>query len=43
VWRDSSKAPQAAESLKADSGNLLEFGLIDQVIPEGEHFGYEEI
>jgi acyl-CoA carboxylase subunit beta len=43
LWRDSSKAPQAAESLKLTAGNLLEFGLIDQVIPEGEQLSYDNM
>jgi acetyl-CoA carboxylase carboxyl transferase subunit alpha len=34
LWRDSSMAPQAAESLKLTSGDLLELGIIDRIIPE---------
>lgn len=34
LWRDSSKAPQAAEALKFTSHDNLERGLIDGIIPE---------
>ena len=34
VWRDNSKAQEAAEAMKLDAKNLLEFGLIDNIIDE---------
>ncbi len=34
VWRDNSKAQEAAEAMKLDAKNLLDFGLIDNVIDE---------
>lgn len=34
LWRDGSKAPQAAESLKLTSKDLLKLELMDAVIPE---------
>ena len=32
VWRDNSKAQEAAEAMKLDAKNLLDFGLIDNII-----------
>jgi acetyl-CoA carboxylase carboxyl transferase subunit alpha len=34
LWRDSSKAPQAAESLKVTAQDLLQLGVIDEIIEE---------
>ena len=34
VWRDPSMAPQAAEAMKLNSENLLNLGLIDEIIEE---------
>ncbi len=34
VWRDNSKAQEAAEAMKLDANNLLDFGLIDNIIDE---------
>jgi len=34
LWRDSSKAPEAAEALKLTAKDLLKFGIIDEIIPE---------
>ncbi len=34
VWRDNSKAQAAAEAMKLDAENLLDFGLIDKIIDE---------
>ena len=34
LWKDSSKAPQAAEVLKLTAGDLLKLAVIDDVIPE---------
>jgi acetyl-CoA carboxylase carboxyl transferase alpha subunit/acetyl-CoA carboxylase carboxyl transferase beta subunit len=36
LWRDSSAAPQAARALRLDARSLLEFGIVDAVIPEPE-------
>ena len=40
VWRDNAKAQEAAEAMKLDAKNLLDFGLIDNIIEEplgGDH------
>jgi len=34
VWRDATQAEKAAEALKLTSSDLLELGLVDEVIPE---------
>lgn len=34
LWKDGSKAPRAAESLKLTGADLLKMGIIDEVIPE---------
>ena len=34
LWRDAAKAPDAAEALKVTSDDVLELGIIDQIIPE---------
>lgn len=34
LWRDASKASDAAEALKLTASDLLEFGIIDKIIPE---------
>jgi len=34
IYRDSGKAPQAAEALRLGSGDLLALGLVDGIIPE---------
>lgn len=34
LWRDASKAPQAAEALKITSSDIKNLGIIDQVLPE---------
>ena len=34
VWRDNSKAQEAAEAMKLDAINLMDFGLIDNIIDE---------
>lgn len=34
LWRNSVKAPEAAEALKITSEHLLKFGIVDEVIPE---------
>ena len=34
VWRDNSKAQEAAEAMKLDAENLLDFGLVDNIIDE---------
>lgn len=34
LWKDSSKAPEAAQALKITAGDLKEFGIIDKIIAE---------
>lgn len=44
IWRDPAKGPEAAEALKLTAQHALEFGLIDEIIPEplgGAHRNYE--
>lgn len=36
LFKDSTQAPRAAQSLKLDAKNLKALGLVDQVIPEGD-------
>ncbi|MFA5005447.1 MAG: carboxyl transferase domain-containing protein, partial [Candidatus Omnitrophota bacterium] len=46
LWKDGSKAPQAAEVLKLTGPDLLKMGIIDEVIPEplgGAHRDPEKI
>ena len=43
LWRDASKAPQAAEALKLTADSLLAMGIVDEVIaepPGGAHRDY---
>lgn len=45
LWKDSTKAPQAAEVLKLTAKDLLELDIIDEIIKEpagGSHRNYEE-
>jgi acetyl-CoA carboxylase carboxyl transferase subunit alpha len=34
LWKDAGKAPEAAERMRITAHDLLEFGIIDEVIPE---------
>ncbi len=34
LWRDGTKAPEAAEALKITAQSVLDLGIIDEVIPE---------
>ena len=34
LWRTAEKAPQAAEALKLTAQDLLQFGIIDRIVPE---------
>ncbi len=46
LWRDSSKAPEAAEALKLTAKDLLDMKIIDGIIPEppgGAHSNWEEM
>lgn len=36
LWKDSKKAPEAAEVMKITAADLLEHGLIEKIIPEAE-------
>jgi len=45
LWRDSTKAPKAAETLKLAAHDLMELGVIDGIIKEpvgGAHRNYDE-
>ncbi|MFC1593911.1 acetyl-CoA carboxylase carboxyltransferase subunit alpha [Candidatus Omnitrophota bacterium] len=45
LWRDSTRAPDAAEALKLTAKDLLEFGIIDEIIEEplgGAHKNVEK-
>lgn len=44
LWHDPAKGPEAAEALKITAQHALEYGIIDEVIPEplgGAHRNYE--
>ena len=46
LWKDRAAAPQAAEALKITARDLLELGLVDEVLPEplgGAHHDHEII
>ncbi len=46
LWRDSSKAKDAAEALKLTAQDLYEFGIVDEIIPEpfgGAHWDYGQM
>ncbi len=42
LWKDSSKADQAAGSLRVTADELLKFGIIDEVIPETIDWRYSK-
>lgn len=45
VWRESDKAPQAAEAMKVGASDLLKIGIVDEIIQEplgGAHQDYDE-
>jgi len=45
LWKNSAKAPEAAEALKLTAQDLLRFGVIDEIIKEplgGAHIDPEE-
>jgi acetyl-CoA carboxylase carboxyl transferase subunit alpha len=45
LWRDSTKAEQAAEAMKVTAPDLLEMGIIDKIVKEplgGAHRDYDE-
>jgi acetyl-CoA carboxylase carboxyl transferase subunit alpha len=45
LWRDGSKAPEAAAALKLTASSLLELGVVDDIIPEpdgGAHRNHAE-
>jgi len=44
LWKDRANAPQAAEALRLSAKDLLEFGVVDEIIPEppgGAHKDYD--
>ena len=46
VWRESDKAPQAAEAMKVGANDLKEIGIVDEIISEpigGAHQDYDKI
>ena len=34
LWRDAAKAPEAAEALRITGSDLLDLGVVDEVLPE---------
>jgi acetyl-CoA carboxylase carboxyl transferase subunit alpha len=45
LWKDSSRAEEAAKGLQLTSDKLLELGLVDRIVPEpagGAHTGYRQ-
>ncbi len=43
IWRDAAKAEQAATALRLTSEDLLQFGLIDGIIPEPPGGAHEDV
>ncbi|HQP10272.1 MAG TPA: acetyl-CoA carboxylase carboxyl transferase subunit alpha, partial [Candidatus Omnitrophota bacterium] len=46
LWRNSVKAPEAAEALKITGEHLIKFGIVDEIISEpagGAHKGPEQV
>ena len=43
LWKDSKKAPQAAQVMKVTAKDLLELGVIEQIIPEPEPVTLENL
>ena len=46
MWRNSVKAPEAANALKLTGEHLIKFGIVDEVIPEplgGAHKNPEQV
>jgi acetyl-CoA carboxylase carboxyl transferase subunit alpha len=44
IWRDSSKAETAAEAMKITANDLMELGIVDEIVKEpegGAHTDYE--
>lgn len=41
LWKDSAKAPDAAEALRLTAADLKELGVADEIIPEGEEIDSE--
>ncbi|MGE5620431.1 MAG: acetyl-CoA carboxylase carboxyltransferase subunit alpha [Sphingomonadaceae bacterium] len=44
LWKDAAQAPRAAEAMRISAHDLLEFGIIDEVLPEppgGAHLDHE--
>jgi acetyl-CoA carboxylase carboxyl transferase subunit alpha len=45
LWRDNTRAPEAAKALRMTAADLLEFGVVDEVVPEpsgGAHQDWDE-
>ena len=46
VWRESAKAPEAAEAMKVGASDLKKIGIVDEIITEpigGAHQDYDSI
>ncbi|TVX92330.1 acetyl-CoA carboxylase carboxyltransferase subunit alpha [Paenibacillus agilis] len=43
LWKDASKADQAAEAMKITAADLLEMGIIEEVIPEPQGGAHKDI
>ncbi|MER5628422.1 carboxyl transferase domain-containing protein [Streptosporangium sp. NPDC002544] len=43
LWRDASRAPEAADSLRLTAADLLELGLVDEVLPDGGPSAVERV
>ena len=41
LWKDRTRAPEAAEAMRMDAASVLECGIIDAVISEGEGPAHE--
>jgi len=43
LWKDAAQAPRAAEGLRLTADDLKKFGLVDEIIPEGEGWKVEQL
>lgn len=43
LWKDASKADQAAEAMKITAKDLLEFGIIEEIVPEPQGGAHRDV
>ncbi len=42
IWRDGAKAPEAARALKLTAEHLIDFGVIDEIVPEPDGGAHQD-